>query len=184
VVEMKVVVTDETGLVKRVEFGHAAETPAAVVKHRTQDRALAPVAIAFDRAGEAVERCVILGLTDGSIELLDLETSARTELLPAGTFAEPIVRMLASHTHTHSLSLSRALPPYHRLEWHDRAHTTPCDGGTSDTGSISCVWPRVRVRSGEGMGSKASSPMVLQGFPLSCPHCAAEPSGGGAPASP
>ena len=115
---MRLVVCDETGLVKRVDYGESADTQAVVVKHRVQHRPTAPLVASFDRhpgggadgvghdsdhggagaggvaaaAAAHAESTVLLGLADGSIESLDVITGARVAVLPPGTFEAPIVR--------------------------------------------------------------------------------------------
>ena len=99
---MRVIVCDETGLVKRVDFGESPEKQAAVVRNRAQHRPTAPLVASFDRhtridedgAGEGPahpESAVLLGLADGSVERLDFVTGVRAAVLPAGTCATPIV---------------------------------------------------------------------------------------------
>lgn len=148
---MRVVSADETGLVKRVEFGHAAETAAVIVKYRGQDRTTAPLVASFDRgSADGHERSVLLGLADGSIELLDLDTSERSELLPPGTFAHPIVSVASAicdfvlpsaiAADTPSISAAQNTTLYHqpRLLWLLAAGSI-----NHLNGGITCVAPRV-----------------------------------------
>ena len=106
---MRMIVCDETGLVKRVDFGESTEAQAVVVKYRVQHRPTAPLVASFDRhpgsssdaggvvvdAAAADESVVLLGLADGSVESLHVGTGQRVAVLRPGTFAGAIVSAIA-----------------------------------------------------------------------------------------